>query len=59
MTVAEEIHFNQSKRAGKDFDKLIMVSYVVFAIGGLVLIYAASTTSGMSSGELASMVAFP
>jgi hypothetical protein len=59
MTVAEQIHFNQPKRADRNLDMLIMLSYVAFAIVGLVLIYAASSGSGTSAGELASMVAFP
>jgi hypothetical protein len=59
MTVADEIPFNHSRPANRSFDKLIAPSYVVFAIIFLALICAASTTSGTSSGEIASMSDFP
>jgi hypothetical protein len=59
MTVADQIPFNPSKSAGRNFDKLIMLSYVGFAIVFIALIYAASTSSGTASGDFASVTVFP
>jgi hypothetical protein len=58
MRVADEIRFDHSKAKG-DYDALIMLSYAVFSITFLLLIYAASTSSGTAPGEFAAMSVFP
>jgi hypothetical protein len=59
MTVADETILNRSKQAGRNFDRLIALSYAVFAVIFMVLIFAASTSPGTASGEIALMSAFP
>jgi hypothetical protein len=59
MTVAGEIPFNQSKLASRNLGRLISLSYVGFAVVFVLLIWAASTSSGTASGDFASMTAFP
>jgi len=59
MTVADETILNRSKQAGRNFNRLIALSYAVFAIIFVGLIFAASTSPGTASGEIASMSVFP
>jgi hypothetical protein len=59
MTVADETILNRSKQAVRNFNRLIALSYAVFAIIFVGLIFAASTSPGTSSGEIASMSVFP
>jgi len=57
MIVAGEIPFNQSKSTVRN-DGLILLSYVVFAVVAMVLIYA-SASPGSDAAEIASMSVFP
>ena len=59
MTVADETILNRSKQAGRNFNRLIALSYAVFAIVFAGLIFAASTSPGTASGVIASMSVFP
>lgn len=59
MTVADETILNRSKQAGRNFNRLIAVSYAVYAIVFMALIFAASTSPGTASGAIASMSVFP
>jgi hypothetical protein len=59
MTVADETILNRSRQAGRNFDRLIVLSYAVFSIILTALIFAASTSPGTASGEIASMSVFP
>lgn len=59
MTVADETILNRSKQAGRNFNRLIALSYAVFAIIFVGLIFTASTSPGTASGEFASMSVFP
>jgi GNAT superfamily N-acetyltransferase len=59
VSISDEIRLDNSKPKSSDYDGLIMLSYAVFAITFLVLIYAASKSSGTASGDFASMVVFP
>jgi uncharacterized membrane protein len=59
MTVAGETILNRSKQAGRNFDRRFVFSYAVFAIVFVALIFAASTSPGTASGEIASMSVFP
>jgi hypothetical protein len=59
LSVSGEIHFDSSKPAHNNHDRLIILSYVIFAIIFLLAIYAASMSPGTASGDLASMSVFP
>jgi hypothetical protein len=59
MRAANEIRLDNSTLKSNDYDALIMFSYVFFAVTLLVIIYAASMSSGTPSGEFALMSAFP
>ena len=59
MRVADEIRLDNSKIDSSKYDGLITLSYAIFAITFLVMIYAASMSSGTASSEFASMSAFP
>jgi hypothetical protein len=59
MRVAEDIRHGNSELKVKDYDTLITLSYAIFSIAFLVLIYAASMSGGTASGEFASMSVFP
>jgi hypothetical protein len=58
MRAAGEIRLGNSRLKNLDTDMLIMLSYAVFAIAFLALIYAASAP-GTAVGDFASMSAFP
>jgi hypothetical protein len=58
MKAAGEIRLGNSRLGNVDTDMLIMLSYAIFAISFLVLIYAASAP-GTAAGGFASMSAFP
>jgi hypothetical protein len=59
MRVAENIHIDNSESKVGDYDALIMLSYAVFSIAFLVVIYVASLSAGTASGDFATMSAFP
>jgi hypothetical protein len=59
MTVADETILNRSKQADRHFNRLIALSYAVFTIVFMALIFAASTSPGTASGTIASMSVFP
>jgi hypothetical protein len=59
VSISDDIRLDSSKPKSSDFDGLIMFSYAIFAITFLVLVYAASTSSGTASGDFASMAVFP
>jgi hypothetical protein len=59
MSFSDEIRVDHSKLKSSDYDGVIMLSYAIFAITFLVLIYAASAASGTAPGDLASMTVFP
>ena len=59
MRIAENIGPDNSEVKAKDYDTLITLSYAIFSIAFLVLIYAASMSAGTGSGEFASMTVFP
>ena len=59
MTVADETILNRSKQTSRNFDRLIALSYAVFAAIFMVLIFAASTSPGTALSEVASMPVFP
>jgi hypothetical protein len=58
MRAAGEIRLGNSRLKNLDTDMLIMLSYAIFAIAFLALIYAASAP-GTAAGDFASMSAFP
>jgi hypothetical protein len=59
VSISDEIRLDKSKLKSSDYDGLIMLSYVIFAITFLFLIYAAATWSGAAPGDFASMAVFP
>jgi hypothetical protein len=59
LSVSSEILIDHAEPAQKDYDGLIMLSYVIFSIIFLGVIYAASMSPGTVSGDLASMPVFP
>ncbi len=59
MRVAENIRRDNSELEVKDYDTLIMLSYAIFSIAFLVIIYAAAMSAGTAPGEFASMSVFP
>jgi hypothetical protein len=59
MTGADETILNRFKQAGRNFNRLIALFYAAFAIIFVGLIFAASTSPGTASGEIASMSVFP
>jgi hypothetical protein len=59
MSISSEILLETSKPAQRDYDGLIMLSYVIFSIIFLGALYAASMSSGTPSGDFASMSVFP
>jgi hypothetical protein len=59
VRVAENTRRNNSELEVKDYDTLITLSYAIFSIVFLVIIYAASMSAGTAPGELASMTVFP
>lgn len=59
MRVAENIRSDNSELKVKDYDTLITLSYALFAIAFLVIIYLASLSAGTASGEFSSMPVFP
>lgn len=59
MRAAEDIRLDNSELKVKDYDTLITLSYVIFSITFLVIIYAASLSAGTAPGEFASMSVFP
>jgi hypothetical protein len=59
MTVADENILNRSRQASRNFDRRIALSYGVFAIVFVALIFAASTSPGTASGEIALMSVLP
>ena len=59
MRIADNIRSDNSELKVKDYDMLITLSYAIFSIVFLVMIYAASISAGTAPGEFASMSAFP
>jgi hypothetical protein len=59
MSLSEQIRVDNSRLKGRDYDGLIMLSYAIFAVTFLVLIYAASMSSGTAPGDFAAMAVFP
>jgi hypothetical protein len=59
MRVAENIRIDNSEPNVKDYDALIALSYVVFSITFLVILYVASLSAGTASSDFASMSVFP
>ncbi len=59
MTTAETVRHDSSELETKDYDTLITLSYAIFSIVFLVLIYAASMAAGTPPGTFASMTVFP
>jgi hypothetical protein len=59
MRVAENIRIDNSEPNVKDYDALITLSYVVFSITFLVILYVASLSAGTASSDFASMSVFP
>lgn len=59
MRVAENVRLENSDLKVERYDKLITLSYAIFSIAFLVIIYVASQSAGTASGEFASISAFP
>jgi hypothetical protein len=59
MRVAENIRIDNSESKAEDYDTLITLSYAVFSIKLLVVIYFASLSAGTASGDFATMSVFP
>jgi hypothetical protein len=59
MRAAQDIRNENSEFKVRDYDTLITLSYAIFSMMFLVLIYAASMSAGTPAGALASMTVFP
>jgi len=59
LGVSGEIHLDNSQPTQNNYDWLIVLSYVILSIIFLVAIYEASMSSGIASGDMASMFVFP
>lgn len=59
MRVADEIRLDIPGLQRSSSDALIMISYVVFSIIFLVIIYLTSMSAGTAPSEFVSMSAFP
>jgi hypothetical protein len=59
MSITDRIQLDRSKLQNADHDLLIVLSYAAFAITLLALIYAASTSSGVSADDLTAMTVLP
>jgi hypothetical protein len=59
VRAAENIRSHHSEPKVRDYDARITLSYAIFSIAFLVIIYAASMSAGTAAGEFASMAVFP
>lgn len=50
---------SQSQLAVRDYDRLIMLAYIAFAIFALALLYISSNGAGFSDAELSVAAALP